>query len=194
MQTFGPKILIPDLRICTVKSDCQEAVDRMFVFEIVTPTKSFILQATSSSEKEQWLTAITVSAHRHAYVGETEDECVCVCVCRGGCRRWRDVDEEATLRQTVILCHPVVGLPRACADLSWGQNAVGAALDKSTSKQSASQSTSSLKSCQASILTQSGNSFCADCGAAGTPMSLECKRLAPLAIPLADESGRPTNY
>ena len=33
----------------------------MNVFEIVTPAKSFLLQATSASEKEQWVAAITVS-------------------------------------------------------------------------------------------------------------------------------------
>eukprot|EP00911_Craspedida_sp_UC1_P001242 UC1_evm1s937 len=63
-KAFGPKILIPDIRICTVKSECSENVDRRFVFEIVTPTKSYVLQAASEAQKQSWVRAITSAISR----------------------------------------------------------------------------------------------------------------------------------
>ena len=52
------KAYVQDLRICTVKSEPSEPVDRQFCFELVTPSRTYVLQAETEEEKEAWVHAI----------------------------------------------------------------------------------------------------------------------------------------
>ncbi|EGD74332.1 hypothetical protein PTSG_06342 [Salpingoeca rosetta] len=52
------KLFVDDLRICTVKPAPSEPVDRQFCFELVTPSKTHVLQAESEEEKAAWIASI----------------------------------------------------------------------------------------------------------------------------------------
>lgn len=47
-----------DLRICTVKAEPSEPVDRRFCFELVTPIRNYVLQAETEEAKMEWVNAI----------------------------------------------------------------------------------------------------------------------------------------
>lgn len=57
-QDDDNKVYVEDLRICTVKAEVSEPVDRQFCFELVTPSRSYVLQADSEESKEAWVAAI----------------------------------------------------------------------------------------------------------------------------------------
>eukprot|EP00058_Branchiostoma_floridae_P006131 XP_002591619.1 hypothetical protein BRAFLDRAFT_223539 [Branchiostoma floridae] len=52
-------VVVPDLRICTVKP--AEETERNFCFEIVSPTKSYTLQAESDNQRQVWIQALQAS-------------------------------------------------------------------------------------------------------------------------------------
>lgn len=52
----APTVMEEDLRICTVRPVNDS--DRRFCFEVISPTKSHILQADSSDILQQWITAL----------------------------------------------------------------------------------------------------------------------------------------
>ncbi|XP_078697858.1 arf-GAP with coiled-coil, ANK repeat and PH domain-containing protein 2-like isoform X1 [Branchiostoma floridae x Branchiostoma belcheri] len=52
-------VVVPDLRICTVKP--AEEIERNFCFEIVSPTKSYTLQAESDNQRKVWIQALQAS-------------------------------------------------------------------------------------------------------------------------------------
>eukprot|EP00055_Hartaetosiga_balthica_P011763 m.54751 g.54751 ORF g.54751 m.54751 type:complete len:837 (-) comp7728_c2_seq2:592-3102(-) len=54
----GWKVFVDDLRLCTVKLIPSEPVERQFCFELVTPSRSFLLQAESENEKRRWIQAV----------------------------------------------------------------------------------------------------------------------------------------
>ncbi|KTF86275.1 hypothetical protein cypCar_00031138 [Cyprinus carpio] len=49
-------VVVEDLRLCTVKP-CSEQ-DRRFCFEVVSPSKSCLLQADSERQQQSWITAV----------------------------------------------------------------------------------------------------------------------------------------
>ncbi|XP_064593466.1 arf-GAP with coiled-coil, ANK repeat and PH domain-containing protein 1, partial [Zonotrichia leucophrys gambelii] len=51
-----PTVVIEDLRLCTVKP-CPD-LERRFCFEVVSPSKSCVLQADSGSGQQRWLSAV----------------------------------------------------------------------------------------------------------------------------------------
>ncbi|EDQ84146.1 uncharacterized protein MONBRDRAFT_39378 [Monosiga brevicollis MX1] len=53
-----PQAFVEDLRICTVKAEPSESIDRTNCFEIITPSRNFILQADNGIEKERWILAL----------------------------------------------------------------------------------------------------------------------------------------
>uniref|UniRef100_A0AAR2L452 Arf-GAP with coiled-coil, ANK repeat and PH domain-containing protein n=1 Tax=Pygocentrus nattereri TaxID=42514 RepID=A0AAR2L452_PYGNA len=67
----NPTVVVEDLRLCTVKQ-CED-VERRFCFEVVSPTKSCMLQADSEKLRQAWTKAVQNSiatAYR-----ENGDEC-----------------------------------------------------------------------------------------------------------------------
>uniref|UniRef100_H9H7H4 Arf-GAP with coiled-coil, ANK repeat and PH domain-containing protein n=1 Tax=Monodelphis domestica TaxID=13616 RepID=H9H7H4_MONDO len=55
----NPTVVVEDLRLCTVKQ-CED-VERRFCFEVVSPTKSCILQADSEKLRQAWIKAVQTS-------------------------------------------------------------------------------------------------------------------------------------
>nr|XP_033813701.1 arf-GAP with coiled-coil, ANK repeat and PH domain-containing protein 2 isoform X2 [Geotrypetes seraphini] len=55
----NPTIVVEDLRLCTVKH-CED-IERRFCFEVVSPTKSCILQADSEKLRQAWIKAVQAS-------------------------------------------------------------------------------------------------------------------------------------
>jgi len=53
-------VLVEDLRLCKVRPT-DEAIERRFVFEVISPTKTWILQADSESLRTEWMEAMQVS-------------------------------------------------------------------------------------------------------------------------------------
>uniref|UniRef100_A0A8C3UPD3 Arf-GAP with coiled-coil, ANK repeat and PH domain-containing protein n=1 Tax=Catharus ustulatus TaxID=91951 RepID=A0A8C3UPD3_CATUS len=51
-----PTVVVEDLRLCTVKP-CPE-LERRFCFEVVSPSKSCVLQADSGGEQRRWVSAV----------------------------------------------------------------------------------------------------------------------------------------
>uniref|UniRef100_A0A674NRK9 Arf-GAP with coiled-coil, ANK repeat and PH domain-containing protein n=1 Tax=Takifugu rubripes TaxID=31033 RepID=A0A674NRK9_TAKRU len=51
-----PTVVVEDLRLCTVKH-CED-IERRFCFEVVSPTKSCILQADSEKLRQAWIKAV----------------------------------------------------------------------------------------------------------------------------------------
>ncbi|XP_065586459.1 LOW QUALITY PROTEIN: arf-GAP with coiled-coil, ANK repeat and PH domain-containing protein 1 [Cyrtonyx montezumae] len=54
-----PHVVVPDLRLCTVKP-CPE-LERRFCFEVVSPSKSCVLQADSAGQQRAWVSAVQSS-------------------------------------------------------------------------------------------------------------------------------------
>ncbi|XP_062987773.1 arf-GAP with coiled-coil, ANK repeat and PH domain-containing protein 2 isoform X2 [Elgaria multicarinata webbii] len=54
-----PTVVVEDLRLCTVKH-CED-IERRFCFEVVSPTKSCILQADSEKLRQAWIKAVQTS-------------------------------------------------------------------------------------------------------------------------------------
>ncbi|KAE8603745.1 hypothetical protein XENTR_v10014454 [Xenopus tropicalis] len=55
----NPTVVVEDLRLCTVKP-CED-IERRFCFEVVSPTKSCILQADSDKLRQAWIKAVQTS-------------------------------------------------------------------------------------------------------------------------------------
>ncbi|XP_061493660.1 arf-GAP with coiled-coil, ANK repeat and PH domain-containing protein 2 isoform X2 [Rhineura floridana] len=55
----NPTVVVEDLRLCTVKH-CEDT-ERRFCFEVVSPTKSCILQADSEKLRQAWIKAVQTS-------------------------------------------------------------------------------------------------------------------------------------
>ncbi|KAI1882600.1 hypothetical protein AGOR_G00236550 [Albula goreensis] len=55
----NPTVVVEDLRLCTVKH-CED-VERRFCFEVVSPTKSCMLQADSERLRQAWIKAVQSS-------------------------------------------------------------------------------------------------------------------------------------
>uniref|UniRef100_A0A670ZU91 Arf-GAP with coiled-coil, ANK repeat and PH domain-containing protein n=1 Tax=Pseudonaja textilis TaxID=8673 RepID=A0A670ZU91_PSETE len=55
----APTVVVEDLRLCTVKP-CED-LERRFCFEVVSPTKSCILQADSEKLRQAWIQAVQTS-------------------------------------------------------------------------------------------------------------------------------------
>ncbi|XP_033006846.1 arf-GAP with coiled-coil, ANK repeat and PH domain-containing protein 2 isoform X3 [Lacerta agilis] len=55
----NPTVVVEDLRLCTVKH-CED-IERRFCFEVVSPTKSCILQADSEKLRQAWIKAVQAS-------------------------------------------------------------------------------------------------------------------------------------
>uniref|UniRef100_U3F977 Arf-GAP with coiled-coil, ANK repeat and PH domain-containing protein n=1 Tax=Micrurus fulvius TaxID=8637 RepID=U3F977_MICFL len=55
----APTVVVEDLRLCTVKP-CED-LERRFCFEVVSPTKSCILQADSEKLRQAWIQAVQSS-------------------------------------------------------------------------------------------------------------------------------------
>ncbi|XP_055977121.1 arf-GAP with coiled-coil, ANK repeat and PH domain-containing protein 2 isoform X8 [Sorex fumeus] len=55
----NPTVVVEDLRLCTVKH-CED-VERRFCFEVVSPTKSCMLQADSEKLRQAWIKAVQTS-------------------------------------------------------------------------------------------------------------------------------------
>ncbi|XP_029434252.1 arf-GAP with coiled-coil, ANK repeat and PH domain-containing protein 3 isoform X4 [Rhinatrema bivittatum] len=52
-------VVVEDLRLCTVKP-CED-IERRFCFEVVSPTKSCMLQADSEKQRQAWIQAVQAS-------------------------------------------------------------------------------------------------------------------------------------
>ncbi|XP_075058348.1 arf-GAP with coiled-coil, ANK repeat and PH domain-containing protein 2 isoform X1 [Mixophyes fleayi] len=55
----NPTIVVEDLRLCTVKH-CED-IERRFCFEVVSPTKSCMMQADSEKLRQAWIKAVQTS-------------------------------------------------------------------------------------------------------------------------------------
>lgn len=55
----SPTVVVEDLRLCTVKY-CED-IERRFCFEVVSPTKSCMLQADSEKLRQAWIKAVQTS-------------------------------------------------------------------------------------------------------------------------------------
>uniref|UniRef100_A0A8D0HKL4 Arf-GAP with coiled-coil, ANK repeat and PH domain-containing protein n=1 Tax=Sphenodon punctatus TaxID=8508 RepID=A0A8D0HKL4_SPHPU len=55
----NPTVVVEDLRLCTVKH-CED-IERRFCFEVVSPTKSCMLQADSEKLRQAWIQAVQTS-------------------------------------------------------------------------------------------------------------------------------------
>ncbi|XP_060730707.1 arf-GAP with coiled-coil, ANK repeat and PH domain-containing protein 1 isoform X2 [Tachysurus vachellii] len=67
-----PTVVVEDLRLCTVKP-CAEQ-ERRFCFEVVSPTKSCLLQADSERQQQGWMSAVQNSI-ASAFQERREDTC-----------------------------------------------------------------------------------------------------------------------
>lgn len=56
-------VVVDDLRLCTVKP-CED-IERRFCFEVVSPTKSCMLQADSEKIRQVWIKAVQASTRQH---------------------------------------------------------------------------------------------------------------------------------
>ncbi|XP_071998751.1 arf-GAP with coiled-coil, ANK repeat and PH domain-containing protein 2 isoform X2 [Engystomops pustulosus] len=65
----NPTVVVEDLRLCTVKH-CED-IERRFCFEVVSPTKSCMLQADSEKLRQAWIKAVQTSI-ASAYREEAE--------------------------------------------------------------------------------------------------------------------------
>ncbi|CAF2460790.1 unnamed protein product [Rotaria sp. Silwood2] len=52
-------VMVPDLRLCTIRS--VNDIDRRFVFEILSPNSSHLLQADSQSQCDQWINSLQLA-------------------------------------------------------------------------------------------------------------------------------------
>lgn len=66
-------VLAEDLRLCKVRP-AEETIERRFVFEVVSPTKSWILQADSDFLRAEWMEAMQASINKafNTATGETD--------------------------------------------------------------------------------------------------------------------------
>ena len=71
-------IVVEDLRICTFKM--ADDLERRFCFEVVTPTRSSMLQADSEALKKTWMTYLEGGIARALRISASNK----VCVCGGG--------------------------------------------------------------------------------------------------------------
>ncbi|XP_039622297.1 arf-GAP with coiled-coil, ANK repeat and PH domain-containing protein 2-like isoform X2 [Polypterus senegalus] len=55
----NPTVVVEDLRLCTVKH-CED-IERRFCFEVVSPTKSCMMQADSEKLRQAWIKAVQTS-------------------------------------------------------------------------------------------------------------------------------------
>uniref|UniRef100_A0A3Q3JQQ8 Arf-GAP with coiled-coil, ANK repeat and PH domain-containing protein n=1 Tax=Monopterus albus TaxID=43700 RepID=A0A3Q3JQQ8_MONAL len=55
----NPTVVVEDLRLCTVKH-CED-IERRFCFEVVSPTKSCMMQADSEKLRQAWIKAVQIS-------------------------------------------------------------------------------------------------------------------------------------
>uniref|UniRef100_A0A674ANH3 Arf-GAP with coiled-coil, ANK repeat and PH domain-containing protein n=1 Tax=Salmo trutta TaxID=8032 RepID=A0A674ANH3_SALTR len=55
-QKDNPTVVVEDLRLCTVKH-CED-IERRFCFEVVSPTKSCMMQADSEKLRQAWIKAV----------------------------------------------------------------------------------------------------------------------------------------
>ncbi|XP_017327141.1 arf-GAP with coiled-coil, ANK repeat and PH domain-containing protein 1 isoform X2 [Ictalurus punctatus] len=67
-----PTVVVEDLRLCTVKP-CAEQ-ERRFCFEVVSPSKSCLLQADSERQQQGWMSAVQNSI-ASAFQERREDTC-----------------------------------------------------------------------------------------------------------------------
>lgn len=51
-------VIVEDLRLCTIR--IADDVERRFCFEVISPSKSFLLQAESEDVRQAWIQAIQV--------------------------------------------------------------------------------------------------------------------------------------
>ncbi|CAF0774316.1 unnamed protein product [Adineta steineri] len=58
-QQFPYSIMVPDLRLCTIRLPSDH--DRRFVFEIISPNNSHLLQADSQFECDQWINSLQLA-------------------------------------------------------------------------------------------------------------------------------------
>ncbi|XP_058250414.1 arf-GAP with coiled-coil, ANK repeat and PH domain-containing protein 1 isoform X2 [Hemibagrus wyckioides] len=68
----NPTVVVEDLRLCTVKP-CAEQ-ERRFCFEVVSPSKSCLLQADSERQQQGWMSAVQNSI-ASAFQERREDTC-----------------------------------------------------------------------------------------------------------------------
>ncbi|XP_053908705.1 arf-GAP with coiled-coil, ANK repeat and PH domain-containing protein 1 isoform X2 [Cuculus canorus] len=91
-----PTVVVEDLRLCTVKP-CPD-LERRFCFEVVSPSKSWVLQADSGGQQRAWLSAVqssiacafgqghpeTPPGHPETHPGQPPNRPCVVSGCRGG--------------------------------------------------------------------------------------------------------------
>lgn len=51
-------MVIEDVRLCTMR--IYDDIERRFCFEVISPGKSFLLQADSEEAREAWISALQV--------------------------------------------------------------------------------------------------------------------------------------
>ncbi|CAF2033615.1 unnamed protein product [Rotaria magnacalcarata] len=58
-SSLPQSIMVPDLRLCSIRS--ANDIDRRFVFEILSPNSSHLLQADSQAQCEQWVSSLQLA-------------------------------------------------------------------------------------------------------------------------------------
>ncbi|XP_064125980.1 arf-GAP with coiled-coil, ANK repeat and PH domain-containing protein 2 isoform X5 [Loxodonta africana] len=71
----NPTVVVEDLRLCTVKH-CED-IERRFCFEVVSPTKSCMLQADSEKLRQAWIKAVQTSIATAYRDKSDESELMC---------------------------------------------------------------------------------------------------------------------
>ncbi|CAG08090.1 unnamed protein product, partial [Tetraodon nigroviridis] len=138
-----PTVVVEDLRLCTVKH-CED-IERRFCFEVVSPTKSCILQADSEKLRQAWIKAVQNSIAT-AFRDKGEDAEV------PARRRTGAGPEEELLIQTLNSLHQK--LDRKSSTSTGSLDSGGEPKERSLKGESALQK----------VLAIPGNACCCDCG------------------------------
>ncbi|XP_073762913.1 arf-GAP with coiled-coil, ANK repeat and PH domain-containing protein 1 isoform X4 [Danio rerio] len=107
-------VVVEDLRLCTVKP-CSEQ-DRRFCFEVVSPSKSCLLQADSERQQQSWISAVQNSIasafqERRDDNHSSRDRCSSVSV---GSVRLSGGEPEACVREALEEVQAISGNSQCC--------------------------------------------------------------------------------
>ncbi|CAG5864291.1 unnamed protein product [Menidia menidia] len=108
----NPTVVVEDLRLCTVKH-CED-IERRFCFEVVSPTKSCMMQADSEKLRQAWIKAVQNSiATAFRDKGDDGEKVLaipgnaCCCDCGQPDPRW------ASINLGITLCIQCSGIHRS---------------------------------------------------------------------------------
>uniref|UniRef100_A0A8C1BNL6 Arf-GAP with coiled-coil, ANK repeat and PH domain-containing protein n=1 Tax=Cyprinus carpio carpio TaxID=630221 RepID=A0A8C1BNL6_CYPCA len=109
----NPTVVVEDLRLCTVKH-CED-IERRFCFEVVSPTKSCVMQADSEKLRQAWIKAVQNSIAT-AFRDKAEDMDRKSSASTGSLESGGDVKEKSLKGESALQRVMAIGGNSVCCD------------------------------------------------------------------------------